>query len=270
VLLDAFLDVGPTSGRAHLREHAFETHAAVGGQLVYAVGDIHGRYDLFKALLSRISADISACAGGRRPVLILCGDYVDRGPDSAQVVDALVWLRRYGALDLHLLMGNHEHMLLAFIANPELMVGWLRQDGVSTLNSYGVQVAKEQNAAGVVKARDELLDAMPASHLELLRSLELVVTLGDYAFVHAGIQPGKALRAQSEEDLLWIKEEFLDHPGPFPKVIVHGHSWIDEKPRLHAQRFGIDTGAYQTGVLTAVRLQDRDVAVIQAYQRPEG
>ena len=232
--------------------------------LTYAVGDIHGRYDLLKEVLAKISADAGARAQGRRPVLIFCGDYVDRGPDSAKVLEALVWLRRRSAFDLHLLKGNHDQMVLEFLDEPERVAEWLRTDGVPTLRSYGVDPPREEGEADLVRARDALLDAMPASHLLLLRSLKLMVSVGDYAFVHAGVRPGTALQAQTEDDLLWIKDDFLEDMGPFPKVIVHGHSWTDDKPRILSHRVGIDTGAYRTGVLTAVRLEDRKVGVIQA------
>jgi serine/threonine protein phosphatase 1 len=250
-------------GEAYREVHA--TEATVDGQLVYAIGDVHGRYDLLKSLLGSIESDVVVHAKGRRPVLIMCGDYVDRGPESASVLDALSWLRRKEIFELHLLKGNHEQMLLAFIEAPERMSQWLLRHGAPTLASYGVTASPAYTSLQLTSARDELLDCMPASHLELLRSLRLMVSLGDYAFVHAGVQPGKSLSAQTEEALLWIREDFLDDPGPFPKVIVHGHSWSNDKPTLLPHRLGIDTGAYRTGVLTAVRLEDREVTVIQAH-----
>ena len=112
---------------------------------------------------------------------------------------------------------------------------------------------------------------MPSSHLRFLERLELMLVVGDYAFVHAGVQPGVDLGRQREEDLLWIRQEFLDHPGPFEKIIVHGHSWTGDKPQVLAHRIGVDTGAYATGVLTAVRLDGEDIGVLQARigERPE-
>jgi serine/threonine protein phosphatase 1 len=247
---------------------AIESIGAAGrtdGQLVYAIGDVHGCYGLMKALLAQLAPDSAERAKGRRPVLIFCGDYVDRGPASPQVLEALVWLKRRGDFDLHLLKGNHEQGMLAFIDNPGEGVDWLRFGGGETLYSYGVAVpTPDEGEAGLVRARDELLANMPASHLRLLQGLELMVMVGDYAFVHAGVRPGAKLTGQSEDDLLWIRRPFLEAPGPFEKVVVHGHTWIDERPQIHEHRVGLDTGAYATGVLTAARFEDGEMALFQA------
>jgi serine/threonine protein phosphatase 1 len=241
-----------------------------GGQLVYAVGDVHGCYGLFRELLAGIAGDYRQRAGGRRPIVVLLGDYVDRGPESAQVVEALVWLKRRPDIELHLLKGNHEQALLAFLDAPEGAGPWLRYGGEETLQSYGVAVPDPQRGArDLVRARDELLERMPASHLRLLQQdLELMVEVGDYAFVHAGVKPGAPLDRQAEDDLLWIRREFLDAPGPFEKIIVHGHTWLDHRPQLTETRIGLDTGAFATGVLSAVRLEDGVVEILQAG-RPE-
>ena len=244
--------------------HVERTTANVVGQLVYAIGDVHGCYDLLRKLLAQVTEDFVTRARGRRPVLIFSGDYVDRGPDSAKVLDALVWLRRRGEFDLHLLKGNHEEAFLSFIGEPESGADWLRYGGEQTLTSYGVRPPDAEDRVGCVDARDELLDNMPASHLRLLQRLKLLVSIGDYAFAHAGVRPGVPIEAQTEKDLLWIRREFLDAPGAFPKVIVHGHSWNSDRPEILNNRIGIDTGAYETGVLTAVCLEDEEVAVFQA------
>jgi serine/threonine protein phosphatase 1 len=235
------------------------------GELIYAVGDIHGRYDLMKTLLAQIAADGEAQARGRLPMLVFCGDYIDRGPDSAKVLQALVWLQRRGGFALRLLKGNHEQGLLGFLEEPERGADWLAYGGVETLASYGVEApALEAGAAELVRARDALMDSLPASHLQLLAELELMVLAGDYAFTHAGVRPETPLEAQSEDDLLWIRRGFVDAPGPFERVIVHGHTWLDERPQLMGCRIGLDTGAYATGVLTAVRLDGDSLEVLQA------
>jgi serine/threonine protein phosphatase 1 len=244
---------------------AFQKEPGAAGELVYAVGDIHGCYDLMKDILGQVAADYAQRAAGRRPILIFCGDYVDRGPHSAKVMEALVWLQRRGEVDLHLLKGNHEQALLAFIEEPESGPPWLRFGGQETLISYGVlPPAPEEGLDGLARARDELLERMPAAHLRLLQRLELMVVVGDYAFVHAGVRPGAPLEAQEERDLLWIREGFLDAPGPFEKVIVHGHTWLSEQPQLAGHRIGLDTGAFATGTLTAMRFEDAGTAVFQA------
>jgi serine/threonine protein phosphatase 1 len=243
--------------------------ATTNGALVYAIGDIHGCYDLMKSLLAKIAADYVVCARGRRPMLIFCGDYVDRGPQSARVLDALVWLHGRSEVDLHLLKGNHEEALLAFLDDPEKAAPWLSFGGAETLLSYGVMPPSDDgDEEGLARARDELLDRMPAVHLRLLQRLELMVEVGDYAFVHAGIRPGTPLAEQDEQDLLWIRRGFVDHPGPFEKVIVHGHVWVSDKPQISQHRIGLDSGAYTTGALTAVRLDEGTVTVLQARSRP--
>jgi len=241
------------------------TSAKVEGELVYAIGDVHGRYDLLKALLAKIAADVAGRAAGRRPIMIFMGDYVDRGPDSAKVVEALLWLQRRADLDVRLLKGNHEAAMLDFLEDPAGAAAWLQFGGRETLASYGVLAPEpEDGAAGLDRARDDLLERMPASHLKLLQGLELMLQVGDYAFVHAGVRPRTALAAQDPQDLLWIRKPFLEAPGPFEKVIVHGHTWISDRPQVFDHRIGVDTGAFATGALTAVRLEDGELGVLQA------
>jgi serine/threonine protein phosphatase 1 len=235
------------------------------GELIYAVGDIHGRYDLMKSLLAAVTRDAALRTRGRQPLLIFCGDYIDRGPQSAEVLEALVWLRQRGDLQVHLLKGNHEQTLLHFLEQPLRAAVWQQFGGAQTLLSYGVTPPHpHDDPAELVRARNALLERMPSSHLRLLERLELMLVIGDYAFVHAGVRPDTPLASQQEEDLLWINGEFLEQAGPFEKVIVHGHSWTDVQPALLGHRIGLDTGAYSTGVLTAVRLDGGDVAVVQA------
>jgi serine/threonine protein phosphatase 1 len=238
------------------------------GELIYAIGDIHGRYDLLKELTALILEDWKGHGQGRRPLLIFCGDYVDRGPHSAAVVEALIWLQQRGDIQACFLKGNHEAALMRFLDNPMDSAGWFRFGGVETLQSYGVAAPAPDDPAACFRARAELLQRMPSSHLHFLERLELMLVVGDYAFVHAGVQPGVDLRGQREEDLLWIRQEFLEDEGPFEKMIVHGHSWTGDKPQFLPHRIGVDTGAYSTGVLTAVRLDGEAVGVLQARIEP--
>lgn len=239
------------------------------GELIYAVGDVHGRYDLLQALLELVVKDWQARAPERRPLLIFCGDYVDRGPQSAEVVEGLIWLQRRTDVQACFLKGNHEAGLMRFLDHPTDAGGWFRFGGVETLRSYGVPPPAPDDAGACFRARDLLLRRMPSSHLRFMERLELMLVVGDYAFVHAGVQPGTDLKRQREEDLLWIREEFLEDEGPFEKVIVHGHSWVDAQPRLLPHRIGIDTGAYATGVLSAVRLDGQDIGLIQTREDSE-
>ncbi len=126
-----------------------------------------------------------------------------------------------------------------------------------------------QQPASLIRVRDSLIDAIPASHYVLLQNLELYVQAGDYAFVHAGVAPGVALTAQTREDLLWIREEFLDHPRPSTSIIVHGHTWKDDRAQVLPHRIGIDTGAYETGVLTALHIAEDALEIIQAIEGPD-
>lgn len=237
--------------------------AKVDGQLVYAIGDIHGCYLLLRDLLARIAADAEATAQGRRPIVILLGDLIDRGPHSAQVVEAVAWLLRFHPFEVRLLMGNHERAMLTFIDHPEDAAEWLSFGGDATLLSYGVEPPPPGAApADLIAARDALLQCMPATHLLCLQQALPMLELGDYAFVHAGIRPGKPITEQEEADVLWIGAEFTASTESFDRIVVHGHSITDDAD-LAGNRIGIDTGAYRSGILTAVRIEDGGVSLLQ-------
>ncbi|WP_404710624.1 metallophosphoesterase [Sphingomonas sp. MMS24-J13] len=241
-----------------------KTAARVDGNLVYAIGDIHGRYDLFRAMMARIADDAAGRMGTRRPILVTCGDYIDRGPQSAEVLAALDHIRRSSRIDLRPLLGNHEQSLLDFLSAPRGAGAWLEFGGAATLRSYGVlPPADRSDPACMERARDDLLARMPVAHLQLLQSLQAMAVIGDYAFVHAGIRPNVPLSRQRTADLLWIRAGFLDHTGMFEKRVVHGHSWIDRHPEIFDNRLGLDTGAYETGILSAARIEDNAVEILQ-------
>lgn len=247
-----------------------ERATSTDGRIVYAVGDVHGCYDLLAGLLEAIVDDIATRAGDLAPLLVFCGDYVDRGPRTSDVLAALVWMSRHAGIDVVTLRGNHEAMLLDFLDHPERNLSWLRRAGRETLASYGVppfETDLETLEAACFQLRDQLIDRMPVSHLELLRALPLTHICGDYIFVHAGLAPGVPLAQQDEEDCLWIRGAFLTADYRFEKVVVHGHSWSTEAPVVTRNRIGIDTGAYATGVLTAVRLDGPHIAFLQSRRR---
>jgi serine/threonine protein phosphatase 1 len=252
------------AGRGRKRTAASETGTA--GRLVYAVGDVHGRYDLLCVLVGEIAGDLARSGDARRPLVVFCGDYVDRGPESALVLEALLWLRQRGPWEVQLLKGNHEEGLLGFLDAPETGGAWLHYGGDATLESYGVTAPDPRCAEAMAGARDVLLAAMPAAHLHLLQQMDVLAVIGDYAFVHAGVAPGTPLAGQREEDLLWIRSEFLEASRPCEKVVVHGHTWTSAEPTLLAHRIGLDTGAYETGVLTAVRLDGATRRVLQSRE----
>jgi serine/threonine protein phosphatase 1 len=242
-----------------------ERAETIEGRLVYAIGDVHGCYEQLCRLLELIVQDAASRSKGRRPELVFCGDYVDRGPDSATVIEALCWLQRHCPYDLHCLKGNHEKALLDFLDDPAQATDWLSYGGKETLSSYGLTVPNLiLRAEDLTRLRDDLVDQMPASHLRFLERLSLIISMGDYAFVHAGVRPTVPLQQQREKDLLWIRSEFLEYSGPQEKMIVHGHSWNSVTPELQINRIGIDTGAFKTGCLTAVRIEDGEIEFIQS------
>jgi serine/threonine protein phosphatase 1 len=229
------------------------------GIRAYAIGDVHGRLDLLNRLLGAISKDSAGFCGDR--ILIFLGDYVDRGPDSRGVLDLLLQIKPRDT-DLHFLKGNHESALLQFLKDPGFFRLWRRYGAMQCLQSYGVDVPLDEDDAAFEAARDALVAALPEEHVQFLENLEVSFELGDYFFVHAGIRPGIPLHRQSEEDLLWIREEFLTSAMNFGKVIVHGHTPTLE-PTVRANRIGLDTGAYTTDRLTCVVLERAERKFLQ-------
>lgn len=253
--------------RRLFKPKAQPTAATTGGRLVYAVGDVHGHLDALDPLIQTIAEDVLATRPAERPMLVFVGDYVDRGPSSAGVVDRILGLSGQAAFEVRTLKGNHEEALLQFLEEPTFGPTWADFGGNTTLASYGVQPpAQRTDMEAWEKASEALAEAMPPAHLAFFRQLELMVEVGDYAFVHAGVRPGVPLAQQSERDLIWIRQEFLAAPGRFEKVIVHGHTPMEE-PQVLPGRIGIDTGVYATGVLTAVRLDDEGPRILQARTR---
>jgi serine/threonine protein phosphatase 1 len=242
------------------------------GHRAYVVGDIHGRLDLLDELLAKIDADLKA-RPVRKTLLVLVGDLIDRGPHSAQVIERLRTYRRAGVRPIFLL-GNHEEVLLRILAGDRSLISsWLRFGGIQCLKSYGVD-------ATVLGALDEaailaaIQAAVPRKHVEFLESFLDTCRFGDYLFVHAGIRPGVELERQSQTDLRWIREPFLFDESDHGFTVVHGHT-ISADVEERSNRIGIDTGAYRTGVLTALvidgaerRFIDTKVAEPAPLQEP--
>jgi serine/threonine protein phosphatase 1 len=230
-------------------------HAPEGLRL-YAVGDIHGRLDLLDQMLEIIAKD-SASREPARTELIFLGDYVDRGSESKGVVDRLA---KWGPEDTGavFLKGNHEDLLLSFLDEPLSGLDWLHNGGEATLMSYGINAgaindALWQGRPGLREAAALFRSRLPGEHLRFYQSLKFSYRAGDYFFVHAGVRPGIALDDQTEEDMIWIRGEFLSYPYDFGAVIVHGHTPARLPQDLH-NRIGIDTLAFHTGKLTTVGL----------------
>jgi serine/threonine protein phosphatase 1 len=217
------------------------------GCCVYAIGDIHGRLDLLEPLVGRILSDAPDAAN----TLVFLGDYVDRGPSPKGVIDFLMALERPG-WNIVKLRGNHEQVLLEYLGNPEIYQSWRTFGGAETLLSYGVRPPVFSDANELRRAHAEFVAVFSRSHLSFLNALSDSYVAGDYFFAHAGVRPGVPLDRQVSEDLLWVRDEFLSSDANFGKVVVHGHSPC-EQPALRPNRICIDTGAYATGVLTAVK-----------------
>lgn len=226
------------------------------GTRVYAIGDIHGRRDLLSRLLDGIGDD-AAGASSTRVVAVFLGDYVDRGPESREVIDLLLGDPLHG-FDVIRLKGNHEDFMIRFLEDGSLGDAWLMNGADATMMSYGVDFYGIGRQGGTLAGiRTALIDAVPESHRDFLAQLGLVHLEGDYAFVHAGVRPGYALDEQRESDLLWIRHEFLNSLADFGKIVVHGHS-IHAEPVVLANRIGIDTGAFHTNRLTCLVLEGED------------
>lgn len=231
------------------------------GVRIYAIGDVHGCLDLLKAMHARIAADVS-----ERPVadhvIVHLGDLVDRGPDSASVLDFLI---EASAADdrVMALMGNHEHQFLRFLRKPaEAGPLWMSYGGVETLGSYGVHGGHpDMDGEELSRMRDAALSRIPEPHLSFIEGLPLMVRSGDFLFAHAGIRPGVAPADQDDHDLLYIRQPFLDAPGDLGAVVIHGHTPVD-RPDIRPNRINIDTGAVFGGALTSAVVEGTDHRLI--------
>ncbi|MFD1844192.1 metallophosphoesterase family protein [Sphingomonas qilianensis] len=231
------------------------------GARAYAIGDVHGRLDLLRALIDQIMVDRRdrPC---ERDYIVFLGDLIDRGPDSAGVIDYLLQARAFLPNPIFL-MGNHEEMLLHTLErDPTKMRDWLRFGGYECAQSYGVEVGRlalldPRAAVALVRS------AIPAAHIAFIDSFVDSFRFGDYLFVHAGIRPGIPIEQQNTRDLRWIRETFLDSVVEHPLLVVHGHT-ITDAPDERPNRIGIDTGAYSSGTLTALCIEGSDRKYLRA------
>lgn len=222
------------------------------GRRAYVIGDIHGCLDLLNRLLDRIEEEINAAPKMKTSIIFL-GDIVDRGPSSAEVVERL---RTYSnpKASAHFIMGNHEEVMLRVIAGDTDVLGnWLRFGGRETLASYGVESSSLRKLDSE-ELSERLRSAIPESHRQFLAGFSDSISFGDYVFVHAGIRPGVELAEQNQADMRWIREPFLSDETEHGFIVVHGHT-ITKSVDVAPNRIGVDTGAYSTGILSALAIE---------------
>jgi len=235
------------------------------GQRFYIVGDIHGCLDLFDSLVAAIEED-DARAQSAETTVVLLGDLVDRGPDSAGVVRlAREWS---GQRKVRFLMGNHEEMFLQSFDEIDVLRHFLRYGGRETLLSYGVS-RKDYNRWEIEELFERLPEIVPQEERDFIETFEEKIVVGDYLLVHAGIDPRRSLDEQRRKDMLWIRERFLRHEGPLSHVVVHGHTIFDTIEHC-GNRIGIDTGAYASGRLSALVLEGDTQRSIAAVSLDDG
>jgi serine/threonine protein phosphatase 1 len=227
---------------------------------IYAIGDIHGCLAELQQAEARIAADVQRT--GRPGLVVLLGDYVDRGPSSFQVIDHLQKPSELGLRRLAL-CGNHDDIFSKFITEPELYTDWLALGGEQTLMSYGIDFA---HLSATRKSRfddlkDLLAQVIPAAHKEFLANLPICFKVGRIVFVHAGLRPRVSLIDQQDEDLMWIREPFLSQGPGQPLLVIHGHT-PQPSPDAGPGRIGIDTGAYYSGKLTVLKIDGDQKAFI--------
>lgn len=237
------------------------------GLLMYVIGDVHGRADLLRRLLDRIRDDEAASPHDKRAIIAFLGDYIDRGPASREVIDLVLELRAEARFGVGALRGNHDQFLIDFLEDGRLGQGWLEHGGLATLASYGVSPPRfRQDEAGWRAASEALARQMPQAHKDFLAQTVLIAEFGDYVLVHAGVRPGVELADQSEEDLTSIRKAFYEHPDPAPgRTVVFGHTPFEE-PMITERIIGLDTGAYATGRLTALRIFEDRLRLLQVDQ----
>jgi calcineurin-like phosphoesterase family protein len=217
---------------------------------LYAIGDVHGRLDLLDRVIDSIARDFAEHGG--KALTVTLGDYIDRGPQSRGVIERLA--RNPFATPYVALKGNHEALFEDFLTDPAVGAHWRRLGGLETLASFGVSVRHMMLGRNLDEAAGALREALTPEHAGFLASLKLSLSVGCYFLCHAGVRPGVALERQSEQDLLWIREEFLDSTADFGKIVVHGHTPV-AAPEILPNRINIDTGAFATGRLTCVVLE---------------
>lgn len=233
---------------------------------IYAIGDIHGQLDALRRALDLIFDD-----GGPEAEIVFLGDLVDRGPDSRGVIEHLMQGQAAGRR-WHVLKGNHDRLFSGFVRtgfqyDPRIKsgLGWLhpRMGGVATLASYGLDGRRDPGTDADIQAAQKVV---PSAHLDFLEELPLWHRHEELLFVHAGVLPGVALEDQTEDDLVWIREPFLNHTDPHPWLVVHGHTSLDY-PQHFGNRIDLDGGAGYGRPIHPVVFEGRDCWLLAAQGR---
>jgi len=231
-----------------------DTHPHVPeGTRIYVVGDIHGEIDLLEEMHEKMLADANAQPAAQI-LQIFLGDYIDRGPDAKGVVDWLISSPPTGWRRI-CLKGNHETMVHDFLEDSQTLKRWQQLGASPTLRSYDVRLSDSQEKVSADALQTEFAQKLSHEHRKFYSNLPLFFEIGSYFFVHAGIRPDCDLQEQEERDLLWIRDEFLHSKLNFGKIIVHGHTPVN-KPKIRPNRINIDTGAYMSGKLTCLVLEN--------------
>jgi serine/threonine protein phosphatase 1 len=244
--------------------HVFAKQSAAkvtDGVRIYAIGDVHGCNSILQHLLVSIDAHLRTFPS-QRPILVFLGDYVDRGPGSREAIDRLISLRKHR--EAIFLKGNHESYLLEFLKRPAILTKWIQFGALETLRSYGLSPGNHLNSEEQESLAAALHIAMDKTgHLEFIDCLQTSFVCDDFFFAHAGVRPGIPLDRQREDDLLWIREEFLQYKGDLGKIIVHGHTPVTQ-PEVRSNRINIDTGAYATGRMTCLVIEQDKMKFISS------
>lgn len=215
-------------------------------KITYAIGDVHGRADLLNAIMAHAVAD--AAIQNATPIFIFLGDICDKGPHSRQAMDAVAeaLIDYEGSI---VLKGNHDDLFLkaVFEQDRRYAAAWMSRGGMETLASY---------YPGDLNEAVEFVRTMHGDHLRMFANAKPMVTVDGIVFAHAGIDPMVSLTDQTEKNLMWIRDPFLDHVGHLQNIIVHGHTVVGDLPVVTENRISIDTGAYYSGRLTAVAIDN--------------
>ncbi len=231
---------------------------------IYAIGDIHGRIDLLRDMQAMILDDAKSVAAPRK-IMVYLGDYIDRGPASIDVLDHLIANEKPNqglGFESVFLKGNHEDYFLRFMASGELGMAWMNNGGGALLNNFGLELSAYASDEEFIETAGLLKRMLSPDHRRFLIGLQTYFEFGDYFFVHAGIRPGISLYEQDIQDMLWIRDDFMNSKADFGKIIVHGHTIVDE-PQIMPNRVSIDTGAYLSNRLTCAVFEKGQVRVLQ-------